>query len=387
MSIEEFRGLNNVTDAMRLDMRWLAQADNVDVSNTGGLSKRKGYTPYLAGSAFTAHTTQDFQRMYAVDGGSLKAVTGPGAANTLRTGLVAATMYWTETNDQVFFNNGTDSGVILPDNSVLPWAWPTPSAPVLRAVTGQLGAGLYRACCTYTLADGRETGASDTVELVLTPGHGLQITGIPQVTGLTTNLYLAPADSTVFQYAGSPTASATVWNAPSDSLGADLLNPFLDPLPAGCSVVQFWGGRMYAAQYLPQSDQTVVWFSQPLGYHLFDLNQDFILVPGQVEMLAWHDTALVIGTNLAVHAYDGKSLQLLAGYGVVPGQHWSVDDQRTLFWTQRGLCAALPFKNLTEGYVSVAPGVSAGGSVLFSGGQKRYLVALKQGGAAFNSNS
>ena len=368
-------------------MRWLVQADNIDVSNTGGLSKRKGYSPYLSGTAFTAHTTQDFQRMYAIDGGTLKAVTGPGAATPLRTGISSATMYWTEVNDQVFFNNGTDSGVIQPDSSVLPWAWPVPGAPSVQAVTGQLPSGLYRVCCTYTLADGRETGAGSATEFVLAQGRGLQITGIPQSAGLATNLYIAPANSTVFQYAGSPTTSALVWNSPSDTLGADLLTPFLDPLPAGSTVVQHWGGRIYAAQYLPQSDQTVVWFSQPLGYHLFDLNEDFFMVPGQASMLAWHADALLIGTNLAVHAFDGKSLGLLAAYGVVPGQHWSVDGQRTLFWTLRGLCAALPFKNLTEGYVSVAPGVSAGGALVLSGGQKRYLVALRQGGTAFNSRT
>ena len=72
---------------------------------------------------------------------------------------------------------------------------------------------------------------------------------------------------------------------------------------------------------------------------------------------------------------------------MVPGWHWAKDDERTLFWTTRGLCAALPFSNLTERQVSVAPGISAGGAVVRHGGQKRYLVALHRGGSVFNSHT
>jgi hypothetical protein len=56
-----------------------------------------------------------------------------------------------------------------------------------------------------------------------------------------------------------------------------------------------------------------------------------------------------------------------------------------LFWSLRGLCAALPFQNLTENQVSVAPGARAGGCLIQSGGQKRYLTVLQQGGQPFNA--
>ena len=70
--------------------------------------------------------------------------------------------------------------------------------------------------------------------------------------------------------------------------------------------------------------------------------------------------------------------------GVVPGKHWSQDGGRTLFWSKRGLCAALPFTNLTERQVSVPPGLQAGGTLVERDGRKRYLVALHQGDSAFN---
>jgi hypothetical protein len=164
------------------------------------------------------------------------------------------------------------------------------------------------------------------------------------------------------------------------------LTVLYDTLPLGADVIQFWRGVMYAAQYFPSEDQTVVWFSEPMGYHLFNLDSNFFMVPGQVLMLAPTKESLIVGTNNRIYATDAKSLEVLAEYGVIPGQHWDKDgEDRTLFWSTRGVCAAKPFENLTERQVSVAPGVRAGGCVMRSGGQKRYVVALQQGNSASNS--
>jgi hypothetical protein len=165
------------------------------------------------------------------------------------------------------------------------------------------------------------------------------------------------------------------------------LTGMTNPLPGGVDIIQEWKGRIYAVQHLPTEDQSVIWFSKPLAFHLFDQSKDFIMAPGRVTMLAPHDSGLVIGTDKRIHAYTGDQLADLAPYGVVPGQHWSQDaaDKRIYFWSKRGLCAALPFINLTEKQISVAPGVQAGGCVVEAGGQKRYLAVLQQGGSPFNS--
>ncbi len=383
--VDRFSGLNNVTDPMRLGLEALAVANNLNVTDTGGLAVREGYSLAQAGAFTSAYSTLDFERMYVVAGGALKAMAGKTNSYALQSGLLIAPMYWAEVNQQVFYNNGTDSGIVMPDNAVQPWAWPLPPAPTLAAVTGELPAGLYRACITYLLPDGRETGASAHAELTLTEGQALQVSNISQVAGYKTRVYITPANSTVFQHADTPTGTASVWNFSPDSLGTDLLTDQFYPLPQGVDVIQAWRGRMYAAQYLPATGQTVIWFSQPLGYHLFKLDSDYIVVSGKVRMLAPHTSGLVIGTDKSIHAYDGTNLANLASYGVVSGQHWADDETRILFWSLRGLCAALPFTNLVEKSVSVAPGIQAGGVIVRDGGQKRYVVALQQGGLAFNS--
>ena len=200
----------------------------------------------------------------------------------------------------------------------------------------------------------------------LADGQGLQISSIPSSAGCATSVYIAPANSAVFQLAKDGAADAMAWDLSPDDLGMDLGTLGCDPLPAGCDVVQAWRGRMYAA--LPMPGQTAIFYSKPLGFHLFDTEADAIMVPGRVLMLAPHDLGLVIGTAKAIHAYDGERLPQIAPYGVVPGWHWSADDTRILFWTQRGACQALPFANLTEKQISVAPCLSAGGAVVSAGG-------------------
>lgn len=385
MDIRAFRGLNNVTDPLRLGMDWLEQADNVNITDSGSLVARDGYSLAQAGNFSAAYSTFDFQRCYVVKSGVLQTFEGVPLATLTST----APMFWTEVNDQVFYNNGTDSGVILPDNSVIPWAWTDPAAPSVTAVTGSLPSGIYQVRCTFQLPDGRETGAGDAAEIALSGTQALQITNIPQIAGGRTCVYIAPANSAVYQLATITTATAWTFSIGPDALGRELANLFLDPLPATSTCVQHWRGRIYAAMYMASEDQTAVWFTEPLAFHLFNLNSGFFLVPGEVTMLAPTKESLIVGTKTRIYATDGKELEQLAEYGVVPGQHWALDElpdgtKRTLFWTKRGLCSAKPFTNLTERQVSVAPGVSAGGTLVRNGGQKRYLVSIKQGDSAFN---
>ena len=387
MDIRAFRGLNNVTDPLRAGMGWLATADNVNITETGSIVARDGYAvgPTFddVGACTAVYSTKDFQRLYIVVGLSLKAFDG----TTLCALTSTAPMYWTEVNRQVFFNNGVDSGVILPDNSVMEWSWPTPSAPTVTTAgvsPANTASGTYQFCSTFLMPDGRETGASISSSLELAAGQMVAITPTTRA-GYQTLVYVAPANSTVFQLLG-PMTGVTVMAIDPDNLGRELQTAFMDPLPEGTTVVQEWQGRIYAAEYVASAGQTIVWFTEPLGYHLFNLNSGFFLVPGQVHMLAPHKDALIVGTDAKVYAYDVKTMTEIADYGVVPGQHWVLDDDgRIIFWTLRGVCTALPFTNLTEKQVSVAPGLQAGGCLVRSGGQKRYVVSLQQGGLAYNA--
>lgn len=381
--VSRFRGLNNVSDPMRLDAGWLTVARNVHVTDQDAIERREGFTLHAAGTITAAYGTRDYQRMYYVDAGSLK----DGAGQVLASGITAARMHWAEVNEQVYFNNGSSSGVITQDNQLLPWAWNVPAAPTLAAVSGSLAPGQYRVVCTLVLADGRETGTSDEAVITIGEGQALQVSALPSAAGCTTRTYIAPANSQVFGLARVGSGAFT-WNADPTALGVECTTYGLDPLPAGATVVQIWNGRAWAALYDPTAGATFLFRSRPLAFHLFDL-EDYDVLAGEVLMLAPHAQGLVVGTPTAISVFDAAgAMTIVAGYGVVPGQPWAFDeDDSILIWTTRGVCRALPFKNLTEGYLSVAPGVHAGAAVISTGGQRRFIVSLHAGGTAFNSRN
>ena len=167
-------------------------------------------------------------------------------------------------------------------------------------------------------------------------------------------------------------------------LGAELLTDGLAPLPTGVDVIAEWRGRIYAAQYLPEDDKTVVWRSEPLAPHLWNLSEGFFMVPGRVHALAPNDAALVVTTDRAMHAYTPEGLALLAPYGTPPGLPWAMDGKRTLIWSARGVCQFPEFTNLTASRVSVAPGLEAGAAVVEIDGQTRFIACLQAGGNPFN---
>ena len=385
--IDLFYGLNNVSDPLTLGLGYMSRADNIDITDAGKIACRAGFDLDTAGPVTGAYGTIDLQRMFYVLAGELVAMDG---ALVIASGLASDLMHWAEVNDRVFFANGTDYGMIEPDSTVSPWSWTPPSAPTLLAVTGDLPSGQYRVACTFVFPDGRETGAGPESEIELPDGQALQISDITQAAGLRTRVYLAPANSEVFQLLSDDAPEAVMWNSSPDWLGIELETADLDPVPAGSDVIQVWRAQMYAAQYLPETGNTAIWRSRAFGFHLFDLHSAYLAVNGRVLMMAPTDAGLLIATDKAVHVYDGETLSTLANYGVVRGCAWSIDQSApgkpVYFWTARGMCRFPEFANLTK-HVSVAPGVQAGAAVMHADGQSRFVVALHQGGIPFNSRS
>lgn len=384
-----FLGLNNVADPLRLGLRWLRTADNVSIDRTGAIDRRPGYeAPTIIGEVSGGYTTEDYSRFYIVLDGDLCQVNPDMTATVLREDVGQAPMHWGEVNDVVYYSNGLSKGLIYPDGTVRNWAWPEPPMPDVIAVAGDLEPGLYRVAFTYRLPDGRETGSGDATELQIEAGQALQVRDIPQQPGCRTCVYIAPANSETFQLFTETTAAALVWNYPPEALGRDLLHPLLSPPPTAAVQLAFWAGRAWLMEWDQAQGITIVWRSAPLAFHLFDLEAGFLAVPGRGYMLAAHDEGLIIGTDSAIHVWNGERLTELAGYGVVPG--WpstrDPDTGAVYFWTQRGVCRALPFSNLTEGRVSVPPGLQVGASVLRRAGSVSFLASLRDGGEAHNPN-
>lgn len=389
--INIFKGLNNVADPLSLGLQWLTEAENVDVTEDGAVVRREGYAMALPGELHGAWSCDETGRMYMVNGDQLVRVMDDLSQRVLMTGLLPLPMYFTEVNGDVYFSNGPDKGIIRGDE-VREWAWTAPMTPSLSYVSGDLPAGTYQVLCTFMLADGRETGACVSEAITLPEGSALQINDLDQREGATTMIYIAPANSDVFQYAFSTTASSATWNAGAESLGAEI-DGLYDPAPQGGIVPVFHGGRMHLMEYLPSNDTTVVWVSEPLAFHLFRMDSSFVQVRGKGVLMCSTAQGLIIGTKTDIYLWDGTALTTLADFGCVSPHGWATDDERrfngeteaaTYLWTTRGVCRTFPFANLTGGKISVSSGQAAGAAIVKSNGHKRFVVALQKGGAAFN---
>lgn len=369
-SINAFKGLNNVADPLRLSLESLVQADNVNISNTNGLLRCKGFTQRSTNVAVTgAYATRDQKRLYVVDGGEIRKMKPDMTYDVVKTGLSAGRLWFEEVNGVVFYSNGVDFGV-LESVGWRQWGIAPPPRPVMTA-TATGGTQVYQVVCTLVDERGLESGSSD---VAVATGSGLfSITGIEQRAGYTTNVYATKADGAVFflmKRGAGPTESYT------DPTGVEL--PYWgNDVPRGTQIAHF-GGSLYLAEPYPQYDYTAIWSSLPLQYHHFDYGSDGITVPGTVRMLKGTAKALLIGTDRQIFSFDGERLEELADYGVVAGWHASSFGDEVLFWSLRGLCSVFPFKNLTEDTVSVSSGASAGAMVLEQDGMRRYVVALRK---------
>jgi|JI10StandDraft_1071094.scaffolds.fasta_scaffold172488_2 hypothetical protein len=385
--VSAWKGLNNVGEYTRTGVDYLSVADNVDVTDTGRIETREGFTRRITASTTGAFATKDHQRAYVVMAGWISRLLPDMTTVQLAQVQGTGRMQWAQFNQDVYFTNGLDYGCITEDDAVIPWQCGVPPlALVSESSGGNLNAGVYQVACTYILPDGRETGASNAQSVVVNDGQRLVVSGLVTPFGHTTRVYITPANSSVFGLAGATTATGLAWNATDDALGVPLATQHLSDPPDGCSVICVHMGRVYAGAYMPDAGASVIWYSKPLQPHLFDLAEDYMLVPGEVRMLADAGEALLIGTSIGIHAYNGESLTELAPYGVPAGWPSAIDPdtKKVHIWTDRGLCRALPFENLTQNTVSVPPGAQAGLTFVQRDGQKRLIATLTNGGSSFN---
>lgn len=391
-TLSRFKGLNNVEDPMRgpvADSRgnkdsweWQSVADNVDITDTESIIARNGYTPFVAGTAITSsYSTFDHKRLYIIDSGVLNLINKDGTSTPLATGLNKTT-YWAELNDIVYVSCGSEKLQLMPDNAVFKWGVDAPQTPTVRNATGSLFSGTYQICLTYTDAMGREGGASPSAYVQST--GGVSITDIPALAEYTTNVYMTEADGSVF-YLVATLSTQTAYTHSTQAYGRELTTQFLDAPPVSGTYIAVLGANIYHAEYMPDADQSVIWISQPMTYHLFNLNADYFVVPGEITQMYGSDTGLVIATHTSIYVYNNDNIERVAEYGAVPGQHADMGaDKKVYFWTKQGLCRAMPFENMTDSKVSVAPGTYAGGGVVNADGFVKYIAVIKQGGNAYN---
>lgn len=369
MNITSFRGIHNTLERHDLGAGDLSDALNIDVGGRGGdneqriLRVRPGYTKAFDAPLSSSYSTRG-GTPYVVSGGQLnKVVTGP----SLRAVCPCATDLFCDFDEVLF----TGDWKMLIGESVSDFEVPYPGTqPQVTITGGDREPGLYT--CGYTLsnADGFQSGLSPVSQVKLDEPGEILVTP-PVYPGYAITVYVAPADGSVFfDESGTPLAPQNVgtFGLPSDDVVA----------------IEVMDAKLFVASRY--SDYSVIRFSKPYHYHLFDYSNDYIVLPDDVRFIKAVGSTLLIGGAYGIYAYSDGGLVRVADYGVVNGRSIVIGpDGKGYLHTSRGVCSAMPFTPLTEDRVSLPMGSICSAALMHHNGIFKYIGLHDNSGLAFNA--
>lgn len=392
---EIFTGLRNDRPIERFEHSDLAAGTNIDIDNSGAISRRPGYTQVLAGNFHSVWS--DNNQCLLVTGGQLKKSDASYNLTALKTLADTTTrVSYNKTIGRVYFSNGTDTGIVE-NGAARTWGIAVPPTPGASITVGSMDAGAYQYTVTYTRADGQESGAALASVIVVPAGSGLSfampVSIDPGV--VLKNLYLSTPNGEILYWAMSmPNSQLTAqYTGNALELNLPLLTQFLGPAPAG-QLVGYYSGHMFVAS------GDMLYPSEPLAYELFDLRKG-ISMDGRITMFAvledkerqgvqqGMDSGLFIGTDRSCGLLIGKDdFQYVpkVDYGAIEGAQTYVDGSLygdnsagarllPIWLTTQGICVGLPqmeLKNITRtkfGYT-----IAGKGAAMFQAGPNKLIL-------------
>ncbi len=365
MEIKSFAGLRNTSPIRSIPDNALSAAFDVDLDDVGILTQRPGYTQSLATPITTAYTTLDWTT-YIVSGGYLYLVHDD--LSLQRLALSTATAF-SDFGKVLFTNDGlrVEGGVAV--NIKMP----TPDTPpAMSIIKGSMPVGTYSAVFCYVSAAGLEGGSSPAASIYLaSPGMPVATAPTPPA-GYTTEIYMTACDGTVYY-------------GPE----GEQINPMglvANPFPEKVDTLAWHEGKLFVSHALPDGS-TVIWFSSAFHPHIYNTEQDYVIIPGTVLDMASTAQGLIIGTDAAIYLY-GDSLEVLATYGVIKGRPFARTPEGTVYMhTEWGTCMGMPFQNLTYNKCSLAPGIQCSTALRYHDGIEQFVVLTDGSGKPFNARS
>lgn len=402
ITFSRFAGINNVLPPERIRSLptqdnaacELAAAVNVDIDDSGQLSRRAGTVLKLAGAAHSLWSNGD--RCLFAQADRLLLLRADFTTATIAAGLAAdQPISYASVADNIYWSNGTHSGALIGTKSG-PWGMQVPAVPGVAPIAGSLTAGAYQVVMTWRRDTGEESGTGIAASVTLTDSGGVRVTwDVPTDPGIVDALiYLTePNGSTLYQALVAPAANGTA-DITSAQLSLPCNTQWLEAPPAG-QCLAYHRGRIYIAS------GAFLYATTPLGYGLCDLRDYLAVDSSTIRFLAGVEHGLFVGTEKAVYFLAGDQLEELAltvavdapaiarsavnAEGViVTGDQAMTGQQVAVFATGLGIYVGTEdgsVINLSAGRYRFD--ASASGAALFRNDPtlKQYLLFLDQGAA------
>ena len=364
MIVKSFLGIRNTSPVRSIPDNALSAATDVDVDDSGILTRRNGYTKIASYTNVTsAYSTRD-KVAYVVANGILNRV---GADFSL-TPLVASTASAFTDFGKVLFTN---DGFKVQDNVVVDLKVPIPNIPPEIVITaGNWLAGQYSVTYCYKNAAGMEGATAPLTTVTLAENQMILVSPVPAYAGYTAQVYMTDAGGSVFYtQAGTQLRDIQILS---------------NPMPLNSPAIAFHNSSLWVASPQPNGT-TVINYSQPFFYHLYDFVASYIIVPGEVRAMQSLPDGLLIGTDSAIYIYN-EVLVVLANYGIPRGRAFiRTPDNKVKMFTHRGVCEAVPFENYTETKALFAPGIQCSTSLVDQGGIQKFVALSDGSGAPYNT--
>lgn len=388
-TVDGFLGIRNALRPERQPKNALAEAENVVLLDDGSVEGRIGYTQSLSLTNVTdAYEHKNLSYAIVVANGSILAVDPALGTKTLATGLTDTTFSWSQVEDRVIYAGKHDAGVIINGSSWMPLRFPTTPTPNASVTTGSMYAGNYGFMAVLRhVATGLEGPASYPTYKELTSTGGFLVSlSVP--TGYEADIYVTAANDNSFQYLAT-TTSTLIYNTSALNLKQEVedyqVNTY--PLPDDVNALAVHETCLWVGSYDQNSNTSIISYSQPYFYHIFDLSKEGFAVIGKVIQMLSVNEGLLIATDAGIWLRDQQeNLVRIADYGVVPGKPLYKDqDGHVIIWTKRGLATFPPYKNVFDKKLSVAPGLNCAAVIVDIKGSRYSFVMTDTGGTPYNT--
>ena len=329
-----FLGINNRRPSFDLHVDkigdFLADGENIDIDNAGNIRRRRADV-LIEGTPSNSHGLHMTGETagYLVIESILYAVTLPEYSQTLFKVLTSnAKMSWVQIGEDLFYSNGTDKGRIT-GGAWYPLGLPTPAAPTLTAIDGNLLRAHYKASVSYcNTATGEEGGISPASSIELTATGGIRVALPSSTPGAThINVYLSNANGSVCYWIAQIAVGETSYDCISLPTGREAAQRFEIPIPAGvlfasnnrlCSIVdkRIYIGLPWRHGYCLAAEGYLD-FSAPVSLAVENQGGTYICA----DKTRWFPGDLGDA--------QGTVIDVLP-YGAVPGTAFSVPNQPTV---------------------------------------------------------
>jgi hypothetical protein len=396
VSITGVRGIVNVNAAERLQalptrddpLVDLVDAVNVDIDDTGRVSRRAGQSTIVAGSAHSLYSNGD-DCLYVQDGNMYR-LDRDLSSTLVAAGLDPDPVAYVSVGGRIYHANGISSAV-FENGRVRSWGIPIDdTAVVASATTGALPAGAYLFAMTLIRRDGQESGCGMAHRIDLPDNSGLNFTwSVPRDMDITQcALYLTQADGETLLQAAVVDVEDGQYTYTGGPRSLPLATQWLDKPPAG-SALALYRGRIYIAY------GAHLFATSALSYEHCDM-RDYRAIDGnEIQLLAAVDAGLFVSTRHAVYFLSGASFadnaisrkydspaipgSVASGdAGVITGNAQLAGQAAVVFATTRGIVLGLPDGSLLD-FTSDTyqlPAATRGAALLRSGKAQQYLVSL-----------